>query len=116
MDEIDLMIPTHIKDILSDLFSVLGTLFVVCYAMPIVIAIVIPMIALFLFIQSSYLATSRHGGLSNFKLRFFRGGGCGRTHPHMKLEHYDTFPSLICNGICQKKGVITKIQTLWPYF
>ena len=25
MDEIDLMIPTHIKDILSDLFSVLGT-------------------------------------------------------------------------------------------
>ena len=73
MDEIDLMIPTHIKDILSDLFSVIGTLFVVSYAMPIVIAIVIPMIALFLFIQTSYLATSRHGGLSdfNFSCDFF---------------------------------------------
>ena len=59
MDEIDLMIPTHIKDILSDMFSVIGTLFVVCYATPIIIAIVIPMIALFFFIQSSYLATSR---------------------------------------------------------
>ena len=59
MDEIDLMIPTHIKDILSDMFSVIGTLFVVCYATPIIIAIVIPMIALFFFIQTSYLATSR---------------------------------------------------------
>ena len=59
MDEVDLMIPTHIKDILSDLFSVLGTLFVVCFATPIIIAIVIPLIIIFFFIQSSYLATSR---------------------------------------------------------
>ena len=60
MDEIDLMIPTHLKDILSDLFSVLGTLFVVCYSTPIIIAIVIPLIGVFLFIQTSYLATSRN--------------------------------------------------------
>ena len=60
MDEIDLMIPTHLKDILSDLFSVLGTLFVVCYSTPIIIAIVIPLIGIFLFIQTSYLATSRN--------------------------------------------------------
>ena len=59
MDEIDLMIPTHLKDILSDLFSVLGTLFVVCYATPIIIAIVIPLIFVFFFIQTSYLSTSR---------------------------------------------------------
>ena len=59
MDEVDLMIPTHIKDILSDMFSVLGTLFVVCYATPIIIAIVIPLIAVFFFVQTSYLATSR---------------------------------------------------------
>ena len=59
MDEVDLMIPTHIKDILSDLFSVLGTLFVVCYATPIIIAAVIPLVLIFFFIQSSYLATSR---------------------------------------------------------
>ena len=59
MDEIDLMIPTHLKDILSDLFSVLGTLFVVCYATPIIIAVVIPLIFVFFFIQTSYLSTSR---------------------------------------------------------
>ena len=59
MDEVDLMIPTHIKDILSDLFSVLGTLFVVCYATPIIIAAVIPLVLIFFFIQSAYLATSR---------------------------------------------------------
>ena len=59
MDEIDLMIPTHLKDILSDLFSVLGTLFVVCYATPIIIAVVIPLILIFFFIQTSYLSTSR---------------------------------------------------------
>ena len=60
IDEIDLQIPTHIKDILSDLFSVLGTLFVVCYATPIIIAVVIPLIIVFFFIQSTYLATSRY--------------------------------------------------------
>lgn len=59
MDEIDMMIPTHIKDILSDLFSVLGTLFVVVYATPIIITIVIPLVLIFFFIQTSYLTTSR---------------------------------------------------------
>ena len=59
MDEIDLMIPTHLKDILSDLFSVLGTLFVVCYATPMIIAVIIPLIFVFFFIQTSYLSTSR---------------------------------------------------------
>lgn len=59
MDEIDLMIPTHIKDILSDMFSVLGTLFVVCYATPIIITVVVPLIILFYFIQNAFLATSR---------------------------------------------------------
>lgn len=59
MDEIDLMIPTHIKDILSDMFSVLGTLFVVCYATPIIISVVIPLVILFYLIQSAFLSTSR---------------------------------------------------------
>ncbi len=53
------MIPTHLKDILNSLFSVVGTLFVICYASPIIIVFVIPLVFLFLFIQSSYLAASR---------------------------------------------------------
>ena len=73
MDEIDLMIPTHLKDILSDLFSVLGTLFVVCYSTPIIIAIVIPLIGIFLFIQTSYLATSRNDLLVFLKKALMQG-------------------------------------------
>ncbi len=59
MDEVDIMIPTHIKDILNSLFSVLGTVFVICYASPIIIVFIVPMIGIFLFIQWSYLSASR---------------------------------------------------------
>jgi ABC-type multidrug transport system fused ATPase/permease subunit len=59
MDEVDVMIPMHVKDILSSFFSVVGTLFVVCYASPIIIALLVPMALIFLFLQSSYLAVSR---------------------------------------------------------
>ena len=60
IDEVDLMIPTHLKDILSDLFSVIGTVIVICYVSPILIVLIIPMIGLFFFIQNSYLALSRY--------------------------------------------------------
>ena len=59
IDEVDLMIPTHIKDILSDVFSVIGTLLVIVYTSPIIIVLILPMIGLFFFIQSCYLAVSR---------------------------------------------------------
>ncbi len=59
IDEVDIMIPTHIKDLLNSLFSVLGTLFVICYASPVIIVFVVPMIFVFIFVQSSYLAASR---------------------------------------------------------
>jgi hypothetical protein len=42
-----------ITDILTDFFSVIGTLFVVCYASPIIIAVVVPLIIVFFIIQVS---------------------------------------------------------------
>lgn len=56
---IELTFISIFPDILTDFFSVIGTLFVVCYASPIIIALVVPLIFLFFFIQNSYLAVSR---------------------------------------------------------
>ncbi len=58
--QVDIMIPMHIKDILNSLFSVMGTLFVICYASPIIIAFVVPMVAVFIFLQAAYLSASRY--------------------------------------------------------
>ena len=59
IDEVDLMIPTHIKDILSNAFSVIGTIVVLVYASPYIMVLIVPMIGAFFLIQSSYLAVSR---------------------------------------------------------
>ena len=59
IDEVDLMIPTHIKDILNSIFSVLGTLIIISYANPIIIAFIVPMIVVFLVVQTWYLNVSR---------------------------------------------------------
>ena len=59
IDEVDLQIPMHIKDILNDLFSVLATLFVICYASPYVLILIVPLIVLFVLIQVAYLTISR---------------------------------------------------------
>ena len=59
IDEVDLMIPTHIKDILNSIFSVLGTLIIISYANPIIIAFIVPMVVVFFFVQTWYLNVSR---------------------------------------------------------
>ncbi len=74
--QVDIMIPMHIKDILNSTFSVLGTLFVICYASPIIIAFVIPMIGLFIFLQSSYLSASRYSTVHNSFQFNCTGVGC----------------------------------------
>ncbi len=71
IDEVDIMIPTHIKDLLNSLFSVLGTLFVICYASPVIIVFVVPMIFVFIFVQSSYLAASRRADNSKSEKKLF---------------------------------------------
>ena len=59
MDEVDLMIPTNIKDVFDFGFSVIGTMFVICYANPYILIVLIPIICLLLLIQSRYLTLSR---------------------------------------------------------
>jgi len=44
---------------MSDFFSVIGTLFVVCYASPLIIALAVPLVIVFFFIQNTYLTVSR---------------------------------------------------------
>ena len=50
-DEVDLMIPQNIKDILTDGFSVLGTLVIVIYSSPITLAAIVPILLASAFIQ-----------------------------------------------------------------
>ena len=59
MDEVDLMIPTNIKDVFDFGFSVIGTMFVICYANPYILIVLVPIIALLMLIQSKYLTLSR---------------------------------------------------------
>ena len=59
MDEVDLMIPTNIKDVFDFGFSVIGTLFVICFANPYILIVLVPIIGLLVFIQSRYLTLSR---------------------------------------------------------
>ena len=59
MDEVDLMIPANIKDIMTDGFNVLGTLFILIYSSPILIVIIIPLMGFLGVVQARYLAASR---------------------------------------------------------
>ncbi len=59
MDEVDLMIPMHVKDILNQVFAVLGSLFVIIYASPIIIVAIVPMVVIFFVVQTWYLNVSR---------------------------------------------------------
>ena len=53
------MIPQNIKDILTDGFSVLGTLVIVIYSSPITLAAIVPILLASAFIQGLYLSCSR---------------------------------------------------------
>ena len=45
------MIPMHVKDILTQIFAVLGSVFVICYANPTIVAAIVPMIIVFFVVQ-----------------------------------------------------------------
>jgi len=46
-------------DLLTFIFSVIGTLFVICYSAPVVVALIAPLLVIFYFIQRSYMTVSR---------------------------------------------------------
>ena len=45
------MIPMHVKDILTQIFAVLGSVFVICFANPTIIAAIVPMVVVFFVVQ-----------------------------------------------------------------
>jgi ATP-binding cassette subfamily C (CFTR/MRP) protein 1 len=59
IDEVDLMIPMHVKDILNQVFAVIASILVIVYANPIILVVVVPMIAIFFIVQTVYLNFSR---------------------------------------------------------
>ncbi|MCJ8749120.1 hypothetical protein PDJAM_G00172600 [Pangasius djambal] len=56
---LDEMIPMSLRSWILCLFGVLGTLFVICLATPLFIAIVVPLGVVYYFVQRFYVATSR---------------------------------------------------------
>ncbi|TRY61972.1 hypothetical protein TCAL_10708 [Tigriopus californicus] len=59
IDIIDVTIPMNIRMLLNQSFNVLGTLVVICFANPIFIAVVIPIILMYYFLQKFYVTTAR---------------------------------------------------------
>ena len=59
MDEVDVMIPIHFKDCISQFVTAIGSIFIICYSTPITILAVIPLTAVFIICTNFYLRTSR---------------------------------------------------------
>ena len=59
IDEVDIALPVHIKDILNQFFIVVGLIFILSFVSPVVLAVIVPLVLLFIFIQTAYLRSSR---------------------------------------------------------
>ncbi|XP_018048305.1 PREDICTED: multidrug resistance-associated protein 1 isoform X2 [Atta colombica] len=59
IDVIDNILPVYLRSWITCLFSVIATLFVISYSTPIFIAVILPIGAIYYFIQRFYVATSR---------------------------------------------------------
>ncbi|XP_050313202.1 multidrug resistance-associated protein 1-like [Anthonomus grandis grandis] len=56
---IDIRLPMAFNVFINNSFRVLGTIGVICFTTPLFIAVIIPLLALYIFIQRYYVATSR---------------------------------------------------------
>ena len=59
MDVLDVTIPQNLRMLANQLYNVIGTLFVICFASPIFTAVVIPIGLMYYFLQKFYVATAR---------------------------------------------------------
>ena len=59
VDYVDRTIPMTFSALLRLMFSVVGTIFTICYASPIFIVVIIPLGLIYWFVQNLYVATSR---------------------------------------------------------
>eukprot|EP00095_Tigriopus_kingsejongensis_P007287 maker-scaffold313_size211302-snap-gene-0.9 protein:Tk07287 transcript:maker-scaffold313_size211302-snap-gene-0.9-mRNA-1 annotation:"multidrug resistance-associated protein 1 isoform x4" len=59
IDIIDITIPQILRSLLVQILTVVGTIFIICFANPIFIAIIIPVFIIYYFVQKFYVATAR---------------------------------------------------------
>ena len=59
IDEVDIMLPMHVKDVIYQFLAVMGVILVISIIQPIIITAIVPLVLIFLLVQSFYLKTSR---------------------------------------------------------
>jgi ATP-binding cassette subfamily C (CFTR/MRP) protein 1 len=59
MDIMDVTIPMNLRMLFNQLYNVLGTIFVICFANPIFITVVVPIGLMYYFLQKFYVTTAR---------------------------------------------------------
>ena len=59
MDDVDAMIPFVAKDMINQIFILLGIIFVLIFVSPIVLALIVPIVIFFIFMRTLYLNSAR---------------------------------------------------------
>ena len=59
MDIMDVTIPQNIRMLCNQLYNVIGTIVVICFANPIFTAVVVPIMLMYYFLQKFYVTTAR---------------------------------------------------------
>lgn len=59
MDILDVTIPMNFRMLCNQLYNVIGTIFVICFANPIFISVVVPIALMYYFLQKFYVTTAR---------------------------------------------------------
>ncbi len=59
VDILDVTIPMNLRMLCNQLYNVVGTIFVICFANPLFIAVVLPIALMYYFLQKFYVTTAR---------------------------------------------------------
>eukprot|EP00094_Tigriopus_californicus_P001437 TCALIF_01392-PA protein Name:"Similar to Abcc1 Multidrug resistance-associated protein 1 (Mus musculus)" AED:0.04 eAED:0.04 QI:0/0.8/0.33/0.83/1/1/6/0/1537 len=59
IDIVDITIPQILRSLLVQILTVLGTIFVICFANPLFIVVIVPVFVIYYFVQKFYVATAR---------------------------------------------------------
>ena len=59
MDDVDAMIPFVAKDLINQVFILLGIIFVLVFVSPLVLALIVPIVIFFIFLRALYLRSAR---------------------------------------------------------
>ena len=59
LDVMDVTIPMNLRMLCGQLYNVIGTIFIICFASPIFISVVVPIFIMYYFLQKFYVTTAR---------------------------------------------------------